>query len=366
MDECVAVLDELVRLAAQERVDAVLVAGDSFEQRVPSPDAQELFFATLIGLHEAGAQVVIIPGNHDSPALFRAFAPLLSRVGVRVVHEVKPPGQGGQVLVPSRDGRTSTVVACVPFVPERRFGDAAALFEASENWPQAYSAGMSELLRAMTANFKPENVNVLMAHLFTDGATLGGGEREITIGADFAISPSRLPPTASYVALGHVHLAQTVKGSAAPARYAGSLLQLDFGETDQVKSVFVVETEPGAPAKVRQVPLAAGRKLVSIRGRIEDLIALAQPTGDAYLRVFVQTDGPVPGMGDRVREMLPNAVAVFLEYDRGEAEEASVPVLSLQPRDQFLAYYRKAHLAEPHASLVTAFEEVLELERGSL
>jgi exonuclease SbcD len=155
-----------------------------------------------------------------------------------------------------------------------------------------------------------------------------------------------------------------LKSSAAPARYAGSLVQLDFGETEPSKSVFLVDAEPGAPAQVRQLSIAAGRKLVSIRGPIEQLAAAAQPAGDAYLRVVVQTDGPVPGMGDRIREMLPNAVAVSLEYERGELEEPAVPVLTLQPRDQFLSYYREAHAVEPHASLVAAFEEVLELEQG--
>ena len=36
---------------------------------------------------------------------------------------------------------------------------------------------------------------------------------------------------------------------ARPTRYAGSLLQLDFGEREQRKSVAIVDVEPGPPGK---------------------------------------------------------------------------------------------------------------------
>ena len=70
--------------------------------------------------------------------------------------------------------------------------------------------------------------------------------------------------------------------------------------------------------------------------------------GDAFLRVFVTTDGPVPGIADRIRDDLPNALDVHLVYERAEAEgRAGAPVSSLAPRDQFLAYYRSQHGADP-------------------
>src|SRR5205814_48602 len=83
-------------------------------------------------------------------------------------------------------------------------GDAAALFDATETWYQSYAEGVGQLLSAMAGAFRDDRVNVLMAHLFTDGALLGGGEREVKTGLEYAVSPSRLPGTASYVALGHI------------------------------------------------------------------------------------------------------------------------------------------------------------------
>lgn len=364
-EEFRAALGEVVGIAVQEGVDAVLVAGDVYEHAAPTPEADALVFEAFLRLHEAGVAVVAIPGNHDSAARFEAFAGLLRSVGVRVVPRVRPPAEGGIVEVPSRSGDEVAEVACVPFVPERRFGDAAALFEGSERWFQAYAQGMGDLLEALAAGFTPGRAHVVLAHLFTDGAlvTPGGGERELTIGMAYAVPPSRLPGTVSYLALGHVHLPQDVRGSPAPARYAGSLLQLDFGEAGQRKSVTIVDVAPGTPAKVREVPLTAGRPLADVRGTLDAVIARGRELGDAYIRAFVETDGPVPGIADRVRAELPNALDVHLVYERPERPDGGrEPVGSLHPRDRFVAYHRHHHGADPPAELMAAFDEVLALE----
>jgi exonuclease SbcD len=364
IDEHAAALDEVVAIAVEHAVDAVLVAGDIYEHRAPSPDADAVVFDAFLRLHAAGVRVVAIPGNHDSAPRLEALGKLLRPIAVEAVARVLPPERGGVVEVPSREGSEIAEIACVPFVPERRFGDAAALFEGTQTWFASYAQGMGELLAAMTGGFTPGRPSVLLAHLFTDGALVapGGGEREITIGMAYAVPPSRLPGRVSYVALGHVHLPQAVRGSSAPARFAGSLLQLDFGETGQRKSVSIVEVRAGKPAAVEQVPVSAGRELRDLRGPLDAVLVEGARTGDAFLRVFVETDGPVPGIADRIRGELTNALDVHLVYERGDAAPGAAPVSSLDPREQFVAYYGAEHAAEPSAGLLDAFDEVLELE----
>jgi DNA repair protein SbcD/Mre11 len=357
-----AVLDELVQIAVDERVDAVLLAGDVHDGPMPTPDSDRLVLDTFLRLHAAGIPVVAVSGNHDSAARLAAWRGVLAAIGVTVVPRVGPPSAGTVIEVPSRDRTEAAVIACVPFVPERRFGDAAALFEAGETWYQAYAQGMGDLMEAMASSFRPDRVNVLMAHLFTDGAMVGGGEREATIGIEYAVSPSRLPGTAAYVALGHVHRPQRVAGAPSAARYAGSLLQLDFGEAGHGKSVAIVEARAGAPARVREVPLSAGRRLADVRGTLDEIAAKAGEVGDAWLRVFVRTEGPVVGMADLVREHLPNAVAVHAEYEREDEPLDVRPALaSLGPREQFVRYQQDHHGAPPGDDLLGAFDEVLDL-----
>ena len=354
-------LREVVGIAVQEGVDAVLVAGDLYDQHSPAPEADALVFEALVRLHEAGIPVVAIPGNHDSTRRLEALSKLLRLIGVTMVPRVIPPREGSLVEIAARDPSERALVACVPFVPERRFGDAAALFRATEQWHQSYAEGMGRLLGAMTEPFREDRVNVLLAHLFTDGAIPGGGEHQITIGIEYAISPARLPATASYVALGHVHRPQAVRGAPSPTRYAGSLIQLDFGETEQTKSVTIVEASPGRPVKVREVALTAGRRLVDVEGTLDEVLARSAQLPEAYLRVFLRTDGPVPGIAARVRDELPNVVDVSLRYERIESPSPGPPLSSLEPRDQFVRFYRQEHgVEEVPPDLLGAFDEIFE------
>jgi exonuclease SbcD len=362
MEEFERALEQVVDIAVDQRVDAVLHAGDLYEHRSAAPDADGLVFETLLRLHSNGTPVVAIPGNHDSAARLEAFAGLLRAVNVDLAARVVPPEEGGVLELGSRDGSETMRVACVPFVPERKFGSAVELFDSTEAWFQSYADGMGNLMDAMSAGFRDDAVNVVLAHLYATGAKLGGGEREATVGVDYAVPAGRLPANASYVALGHIHRPQRVPGARAPARYAGSLIQLDFGETQQDKSVVVVEAHPGRPAKATEVPVTAGRRLVDVEGTLDQIHIRAADFGDSYLRVFVDTEGPVPGMADRVRELLPNAVDVHLRYERAEEDPGAAPLSSLKPREQFEAYYRSAHGSDVDPSLLAAFDEIATAE----
>ena len=59
-----------------------------------------------------------------------------------------------------------------------------------------------------------------------------------------------------------------------------------------------------------------GRELRDVSATLDDLPRYAEGLGDAYLRVKLQVDGPVPGIADRVREILPNTLDVTLDYER--------------------------------------------------
>jgi DNA repair protein SbcD/Mre11 len=364
MEEFAAALDQVVEIATASNVDAVLIAGDIFDQRTVSPEADRLIFETLIRLHSHEIAIVCIPGNHDSAGRLEALSVLLERIGVITVTRVRPPARGGVVDVPARDGGSRARVACLPFVSPRRFATAAGDFEDLASGYVAFDDGIGKMLTAYEAAFEPGSVNIVLAHLFVAGATPGGGERQITLGTDYAVSRARLPATASYVALGHIHRAQALLAAPAPARYCGSLLQLDFGEREQEKSVVIVDATPGRRAKTNVVPLTAGRQLRDVEGTIDEIERLAPEVGNAYLRVAVKVDQPVPGIADRVRELLPNALDVRLDYERDEGTPRHVALRGLDPRDQFLSYYRDHHGVKPSDELLAAFARVAEEVTG--
>jgi DNA repair protein SbcD/Mre11 len=370
------VFDELVNIARDEKVDAVLVAGDLWDRALPPLDSMELVIDTLIRLADAAGRVVAIPGNHDSPALFGVLARLLEPSGVLLAPRIARPEEGGIVRVPSRDGSQTACVAVFPFLHEAFvIGD---VLRESDDWfarldPGAvlaadrYADKVRRLSTALCAGFDPGGIGVLMAHYFVDGAEIGGGERKIHLGEQYAATAQSIPPGANYVALGHIHRPQAVDGAAVPTRYCGSPLQLDFSERTHEKQAVIVDIKPGSPAKVKTIPLSSGRKLIRVQAELEALEARAAEFGDAYLDVRVKTSGPVFGLADQVRKFLPHAVLVQAVYDRlPGSEELQAKPMDGGIADLYAGYHLRQHGVEPPAELldeVRALEE--EVQRAA-
>lgn len=364
LEELATVLDEIVAIAAEERVDVVLVCGDIFDHFAPSAEAERIVYDALLRLRGTGASVLVIPGNHDNAKRLGAVEELLRAAGVEAVPDVRRPDQGGLVEVHAQDGDEVAQVAALPWVPERLLFGVTEMMDLEAAPQQAYAEQLPRILDALCAPFEPGKVHVLAGHLFVSGARVGGGERELTIGQLFAISAATLPTSPQYIALGHVHRPQAVPGSPVPARYAGSLLQLDFGERDQVKSVTIVEVEPGRPATTRERPITGGRKLLDVRGTLDYLRAAAVEP-DAFLRVILVCDGPSPGLADEVREFLPNAVEVRLEYEREDADQRAAELRRMTPRELFARYHRERHGADADDRLMRLFDDLLEEVTGA-
>ena len=102
--------------------------------------------------------------------------------------------------------------------------------------------------------------------------------------------------------------------AAAWCEYSGSPLQLDFGEREQDKRVVIVNARPGRPAEVESVPLTAGRRLLDVRGTLDDLRRRADELRPAWLRVVVDVPAPTPGLEAIVKDLLPDALEIRQEY----------------------------------------------------
>ncbi len=359
LEECRDVLGEVVAIAEREVVDAVLVCGDVFEHQAPSAEAEAVVYDTLLAFEEREIPVLILPGNHDHPHRWKALEPLLERFRIRVIPEVRRPDRGGIVGIPARDNSTELQVASLPWVFERRLVGARELMGLSGEPYQTYAEEMAALISALCEPLDPSVCTAFAGHFFISGARPGGAQRGLTIGQLYAVAPQALPDV-QYTALGHIHRPQRVPGAARPAYYSGSPLQMDFGEAGQQKGVNIVRLEPGQPAHVQSVPLKGGRHLRDVEGTLEELESERGTVGDAFLRVTLACSGPAPGLGDRVRALLPNVLEVRLEYPRQEQARVE-PIRGLTPREQYARYLTEGYGTEPDDSELDLFGELLSM-----
>jgi exonuclease SbcD len=205
-------------------------------------------------------------------------------------------------------------------------------------------------------------VNLVLAHLLVDGARVGTGERELHLGQIYGLDPQQLPSRVQYIALGHLHRPQEILAPA-KARYPGSLIELDFGEQEQEKSVVVLDAQPQRPPCVELVDVTAGRRLRTVEGTLDDLRRLADERSDDFLRVRVKAERPEPGLAERVKELLPNALDVAVDHPRdGERPpgERSRGRGRLAPGQLFAAYYEHRHQTPPSPELQQLFDRIHE------
>ena len=359
-DEFEQVLNEVVDIARDEDVEAMLLCGDIWDHHAPSAQSDRLVFDALRRCRLHGIQVILIAGNHDNPRRLRAIGLLAELVGVQVQYQVRPRDAGGVITIDGREHEAR--IAAVPFITEGRHVDAVQVMGLEEDWLGLYADGVGKTLRDMCGDFGSNTVNILATHIFVDNARIAsvdGSERKLHIGQTYGVTAASLPSTPQYIALGHVHEPQEILDAPVPTAYSGSLLQLDFGERGQQKLVRIIDAEPGRPVTQTPIPLTSGRPLAELHGTLDEVLARVDEVRGAHVRVRLDVERPEPGIAERVREALPNAVDVQLEYEAPEDEEGVEPIGHLSAAELFTRYYQSTHGADPAPELVGLFEELL-------
>jgi DNA repair protein SbcD/Mre11 len=352
LEEQKAVLAEIAGIAEANQVDAVLVAGDVYDSSVPSAPAQNLVIQALLRMRRAGAQVIVIAGNHDHGPTFEAYRPLMGEVGITLAGAVRTPERGGVVRFAARSDGADTQVAVLPFLSQRWAVRAA---EIVANTPaenvRAYDEQVRQVITSLTSGFAGGTVNVVMSHLTCIGGVFGGGERPAQSIFEYSVPATIFPVSVHYVALGHLHRRQVLPAHA-PVHYSGSPIAVDFGEQDNTSVVCLVEATPGVPARVTDIPVTSGRRLRTVRGTLAELEALAASFGEDYLRVWLRE--PVrAGLRDDAVAVLPNSLEVRIDPEFAKASPRK-PVdpgrAARTPAELFAEYCASRQVSDPRVT----------------
>ncbi|MGR8981059.1 MAG: exonuclease SbcCD subunit D C-terminal domain-containing protein [Gammaproteobacteria bacterium] len=299
----------------QERVDALLVAGDVFDTSAPSNRAQELYYRFLGRVAASSCRhVVVIAGNHDSPSFLDAPKELLKALNVHVVGAASEHREDEVLILCRKNGSPESIVCAVPYLRDRdiRVAEAGETIEDKERklieGIRSHYGEVAALAERKRRELNADIPIIGMGHLFTAGGQTvdGDGVRELYVGSLAHVSAGIFPPNLDYLALGHLHVPQTVNGSEI-MRYSGSPLPMGFGEARQEKSVCLVEFA-GGKARVGLIKVPVFQKLERIKGPWEALSArileLSAARSRAWLEIVYEGEEVI---GD-LRERLERAV----------------------------------------------------------
>ncbi len=271
------VLAAIADLVTEHDVDVVLVAGDLYDRAVPSVDAVQLATRALRRIADAGAQIVVSTGNHDSAARLGAFTEFLSAGGLHIRaaataldEPVLLTDDAGPVAIYGIPYLDPDVTRQVLDVPRVR-GHAGVLAEAVRR------------IHADLATREPGTRSVVLAHAFVLGGQVSDSERWLELCDPGSLPTGGASPDSlfdfkrgtvgsvpagvfagiDYVALGHLHRRQQL---ARHLRYSGSPLPYSFSEAGSRKGCWLVDLDAAGLADVRPVELPVVRPLATVRG----------------------------------------------------------------------------------------------------
>jgi exonuclease SbcD len=321
-----ATLAAIADLVTEHSVDVVVVAGDLYDRALPSADAVQLATRALRRIRQAGAEIVISTGNHDSAPRLGAFNDFLAAGGLHIrssIADLADPvllaDEHGPVAVYGIPYLEPDVARHVMGIPQVQ-GHAAVLTEAMSR------------VRADLAGQPAGTRSVVLAHAFVVGGAASdsercidtehapGGSRRSSTNAGPSVAPdcrsefkvgtvgsvpAQVFAGVDYVALGHLHRRQEL---APNLRYSGSPLPFSFSEAGYRKGAWLVDLDQTGLVEVRGVDLPVIRELATVRGELTDILSGYAELSEHYV-AFELTDEirPVDAMR-RLKERFPFAV----------------------------------------------------------
>jgi exonuclease SbcD len=272
MDAHAAALDHLVDVAASERPDAIVVAGDVFDRAYPPLDAVELYDDVVVRIAELRIPLAVTSGNHDSATRLGMHGRVAAAAGVHVRTRVQSIGT--PVIVGA--GEEELLLYPVPYLDPPLH---APELSAEPTHAGVLGAAMGRIA-SDHAGRKPGSPVVVIAHGVVAGGRpisedgTGRVERPIDVGGIAAVPPS-LFALADYVALGHLHRPQ---GVGERLRYSGAPLAFGFDEAGEVKSLALVDLTGGATPSVELIPTPQPRAIARLEGTLDELLTSDEHT----------------------------------------------------------------------------------------
>ena len=304
------ILDQILKMADKEAVDAVLVAGDVYDKSVPSEAATNLLDYFLCQLAKKGIKTYMISGNHDSDDRLNFGSALFEANQIFISAKYN----GTLVKNVLKEGDEEINVYLLPFVKAsmvRHYYPDARI----ENYDDAVKVILEN------ADIDPDKCNVLVAHQFVAGnedPTLAGSESAGTqsVGLVEKIGYGCFDAF-DYVALGHIHSPQRVGRD--EVRYSGSPLKYSLSEVNNAKSVPIITIEGKGKVTIDLQPLKPMRDMRHLKGKLEVLLNKdnVQSTEDFIYATLTDEEIVNDAMGI-FQKYYPNTVKI--DYDNSHTK----------------------------------------------
>lgn len=322
--------NQIEKIALEEKVDGIIIAGDLYDRSMPSEDSVGILNSMIEKLNlKDKLPVYAISGNHDSAIRLSTgtkwFKQTHFYLHTQLEEAFKP------VELPD------TQIFLLPyfelFAAQQYFND-----DSIKQLDQAFKL-ISDKMKSL---FDPNKSHILVAHFFADGSATTDSEIKLTVGG-LASVPVSLLKDFDYVALGHLHGKDALH--AERARYSGSPVKFSLSEANQKKGVYIIDTDPFKLTFKPITPIRDVKVLTDSFDTLTDETFYKKQNLDNYFGITLTDTKLIPNAMARLRNIYPNIISLAwengyadaLDYDGENGKE----IRQKDPMDLLKEFYEK-------------------------
>ena len=303
-DEQEEAVEQIISIAKEENIDAMVIAGDMYDTTLPKEESVEELGRMLEKINvKNNIPILAIRGNHDS--------------GIRL-------GNGSAwykekkyfIKTKYKDVYNSIELGDCQFflLPYFELQQARNYFK--DNKLITLNDIMEKTVTELKKQFKKNKRHILVGHFLALGSQRSNSEIKLEVGGLNAVDTS-LFSDFDYVALGHLHNPRAISNE--KIKYSGSILKYSLSEINQDKDVWIIDTEN---MDIRFRKLNPSHKMVKLEGSVEELTSNRHGLGLSDLVAITITDKEiVPNVYKKLNEYYPRIIQLDRKYDMNEPDE---------------------------------------------
>lgn len=366
-------LQDFCKMADDNDVDLVIIAGDIFDQTMPPIEAEKLLYNYLKKLSNNGERLsLVIAGNHDAPEKIVATAPLAMEHGIISVGTpltVVPIGEYGKhKVVNSAQGMVEVeingekaVIITVPYVNETRLNEVFSVDMASdEEKAHSYNDRIKTLFTDLAEYYRDDTINLATSHIFTVGSLPEGSERNL--GGAYMCNPDCFPEKAQYVALGHIHkplIVEVFGKTHEKIQYSGSPLQYNKREIGYEKQCILVEVYLQKDAIITPIPVTIHRPIeIWTFDNVDEAIKTCEEKKDYNCHAYVEINSTEPILPDQLKAINSankNIISVQYFIDNTDSTDEYEELEDFEDLDLVTVYenfHKKTYDSKPSQEII--------------
>lgn len=349
------VLQQFTKAIAEEKPDAVIIAGDLYDRAVPPTDAVNLLDEVLeMIILKLKTPVIAVSGNHDSPGRLNFGSRMMKANGLYITGQLKKDME--PIVIQDEFGEVH-----FHLVPYADPSQVRHVLEDEEI--RTHDDAMKKMVAHIESTMDSSKRHVMVGHAFVtphgeEEENTSDSERPLAIGGAEYVSASHFK-NFHYTALGHLHQAHYVLNET--VRYSGSPLKYSISEEHHQKGYHIVQMDELGNVSVEKRLLTPNRDIRTVEGKMEDI--LLQEMNHDYVFVKLLDENPILFPMEKIRSVYPNAMHVERKLVSFAKDNEESTVGSRRKMDDlalFNAFYEEVKGVTASEETENIFKEVLQ------